>query len=104
MKLLTTLLLSITFLFASVNITMLKGIEKATILKNKDNLILGECKKDNKNRKLISFNWAIKRILRSKANFEILECFLSEILFEDIAILEILESESKKEQIIIYEK
>lgn len=49
-------------------------------------------------RKLISFDWAIKRILRSKANFEILEGFLSELLFEDIIILEILESESNQEQ------
>jgi len=48
-------------------------------------------------RKLISFDWAIKRILRSKANFDILEGFLSELLFEDITILEILESESNKE-------
>ena len=43
-------------------------------------------------RKLISFDWAIKRILRSKANFEILEGFLSELLKEDITILEVLES------------
>ena len=49
-------------------------------------------------RKLISFDWAIKRILRSKVNFEILEGFLSELLFEDIIILEILESESNQEQ------
>jgi len=49
-------------------------------------------------RKLISFDWAIKRILRSKANFEILEGFLSELLKEDIKIIEILESESNKEQ------
>ena len=53
----------------------------------------------SKTRKLISFDWAIKRILRSKANFEILEGFLSELLFEDITILEILESESNQEQI-----
>ena len=52
----------------------------------------------SKNRKLISFDWAIKRILRSKANFEILEGFLSELLFEDIIILEILESESNQNQ------
>lgn len=52
----------------------------------------------SKQRKLISFDWAIKRILRSKANFEILEGFLSELLFEDITILEILESESNQEQ------
>jgi len=55
-------------------------------------------KKMMQNRKLISFDWAIKRILRSKANFEILEGFLSELLFEDITILEILESESNQEQ------
>jgi predicted transposase/invertase (TIGR01784 family) len=48
-------------------------------------------------RKLISFDWAIKRILRSKANFEILEGFLSELLFEDIKIVAILESEGNKE-------
>ena len=51
----------------------------------------------NKKRKLITFDWAMKRLLRSKANFEILEGFLSELLGEDITILEILESESNKE-------
>jgi predicted transposase/invertase (TIGR01784 family) len=50
-----------------------------------------------KPRKLISFDWAIKKILRSKANFEVLEGFLSELLFEEITILEILESESNKD-------
>jgi len=48
-------------------------------------------------RKLITFDWAMKRLLRSKANFEILEGFLSELLGEDILILEILESASNKE-------
>jgi predicted transposase/invertase (TIGR01784 family) len=48
-------------------------------------------------RKLISFDWAMKRLLRSKANFEILEGFLSELTREDITILEVLESESNKE-------
>ncbi|MBC2694982.1 MAG: Rpn family recombination-promoting nuclease/putative transposase [Desulfobacteraceae bacterium] len=48
-------------------------------------------------RKLISFDWAMKRLLRSKANFEILEGFLSELIREDITILEVLESESNKE-------
>ena len=48
-------------------------------------------------RKLISFDWAIKKLLRSKANFDILEGFLSELLFSDITIVEILESESNKE-------
>ena len=48
-------------------------------------------------RKLISFDWAIKKILRSKANFEILEGFLSELLFTDIQILNVIESESDQE-------
>jgi predicted transposase/invertase (TIGR01784 family) len=43
---------------------------------------------------LIRFDWAIKRLLRNKANFVILEGFLSELLKEDIHIVEILESES----------
>ena len=48
-------------------------------------------------RKLISFDWAMKKLLRSKVNFEILEGFLSELLREDVRILEILDSESNKE-------
>ena len=31
-------------------------------------------------RRLISFDWALKRLLRSKAHFNILEGFLSELL------------------------
>ena len=38
-----------------------------------------------------------KKILRSKAHFGILEGFLSELLFTDIQILEVLESESNQE-------
>jgi hypothetical protein len=49
-------------------------------------------------RKLVSFDWAIKRILRSKVNFEVLEGFLSELLYDDIKILEVLESESNQDQ------
>ena len=45
----------------------------------------------------IRFDWAIKKLLRSKANFGILEGFLSELLREDIQIMEILESEGNKE-------
>ncbi|MDO9105275.1 MAG: Rpn family recombination-promoting nuclease/putative transposase [Methylovulum sp.] len=51
----------------------------------------------NKKRKLVTFDWAIKRLLRSKANFGILEGFLSELLKEDIIILDVLESESNKD-------
>jgi len=47
--------------------------------------------------KLIRFDWAMKKLLRSKTNFVILEGFLSELLLEDIKILEILESESNKD-------
>lgn len=48
-------------------------------------------------KKHIRFDWAIKRLLRQKANFVILEGFLSELLKEDIEIIEILDSESNKE-------
>jgi len=48
-------------------------------------------------KKLIRFDWAIKKLLRSKANFDILEGFLSELLYDDIKIKTILESESNKE-------
>ncbi|CAK8712160.1 PD-(D/E)XK nuclease family transposase [Candidatus Electrothrix laxa] len=49
-------------------------------------------------KKHIRFDWAIKRLLRQKANFGILEGFLSELLKEDVVISEILESESNKER------
>ncbi|MGE5340103.1 MAG: PD-(D/E)XK nuclease family transposase, partial [Candidatus Omnitrophota bacterium] len=48
-------------------------------------------------RKLISFDWALKKLLRHKANFGILEGFLSELLRDDIKIRQILESESNRE-------
>ena len=46
---------------------------------------------------LIRFDWAMKRLLRSKANFGILEGFLSELLKRDLKILSVLESESNKD-------
>ncbi len=48
-------------------------------------------------KKLIRFDWAIKRLLRNKANFVVLEGFLSELLFDTIKIEQILESESNQE-------
>lgn len=45
----------------------------------------------------ISFDWAVKRLLRNKANFGILEGFLSELLHQDIRIERILESESNQQ-------
>ena len=49
-------------------------------------------------KQLIRFDWAIKKLLRNKANFDILEGFLSELLKKDLKIKQILESESNKEQ------
>jgi predicted transposase/invertase (TIGR01784 family) len=46
-----------------------------------------------KTRSLISFDWAMKRLLRQKANFEVLEGFLSELLLRKIVIKNIGESE-----------
>jgi len=50
-----------------------------------------------KSKKLIAFDWAIKRLLRNKANFVVLEGFLSELLFDNIKIEQILESESNQD-------
>jgi len=47
--------------------------------------------------KHIRFDWAIKRLLRQKANFDVLEGFLSELLKFDVKIQEILESEGNKQ-------
>jgi len=46
--------------------------------------------------KLVRFDWAIKYLLRNKANFDILEGFLSELLKTPIQIEQVLESESNK--------
>ncbi len=49
-----------------------------------------------KTRTLVSFDWAIKRLLRNKANFGILNGFLSELLKEEIVVQQILESEGNQ--------
>lgn len=48
-------------------------------------------------KKLIRFDWALKKLLRNKANFGILEGFLSELLRFDVTIESILESEDNKQ-------
>lgn len=48
-------------------------------------------------KKLVRFDWAVKKLLRSKANFGILEGFLSELLKKDIKIDSIIESEGNQE-------
>lgn len=44
----------------------------------------------------IRFDWAIKRLLRQKANFGVLEGFLTVFLGEKITIVELLESEGNQ--------
>ena len=48
--------------------------------------------------KYIRFDWAIKRLLRQKANFDVLEGFLTVFIGEPLHIVEILESESNQTQ------
>ena len=48
-------------------------------------------------KKLVRFDWAMKKMLRHKANFDILEGFLSELLGDEVKIKQVLESESNKE-------
>ncbi|WP_300697843.1 Rpn family recombination-promoting nuclease/putative transposase [uncultured Bacteroides sp.] len=45
----------------------------------------------------IRFDWAMKRLLRNKANFGVLEGFLTTLLKEKITIQKLLESESNQE-------
>ena len=47
--------------------------------------------------KYIRFDWAIKRLLRQKANFDVLEGFLTVFLGEKITIVDILESEGNQQ-------
>lgn len=47
----------------------------------------------------IRFDWASKKILRSKANYGILEGFLSELFQEDVKIKTLLSEESNKDKL-----
>ena len=47
--------------------------------------------------KYVRFDWAIKRLLRQKANFDVLEGFLTVFLGEKITIVDILESEGNQQ-------
>jgi predicted transposase/invertase (TIGR01784 family) len=47
-------------------------------------------------RVLISFDYALKRLLRDKANYDVLEGFLSELFGYDVKVKNIIESESNK--------
>ena len=45
----------------------------------------------------IRFDWAIKRLLRNKANFGVLEGLLTVLLGRKIRIIDILESEGNQQ-------
>ena len=49
-------------------------------------------------REYIRFDWAIKRILRDKANKDVLEGLIQVLIKEPVTITEILESESNKDR------
>jgi predicted transposase/invertase (TIGR01784 family) len=53
--------------------------------------------KQNGTRAVLSFDYAMKKLLRQKSNFKILEGLLSELLGKDIVINRILESESNQD-------
>ena len=48
------------------------------------------------NNKYIRFDWAVKRMLRDKANCAVLEGLITVLLGEKITISEILESEGNQ--------
>lgn len=53
---------------------------------------------DKEDSRLIRFDWAMKRLLRDKANFNVLEGFLTSLLGEEIFIVELLESEGNADR------
>lgn len=80
--------------YAYQRINRIFGIAKSSLGDKafKNRTIMGDNLKD----KYIRFDWAIKRLLRQKANFDVLEGFLTVFLKEKITILEILESEGNQ--------
>jgi predicted transposase/invertase (TIGR01784 family) len=52
--------------------------------------------KTEKDRNLIRFDWALKRLLRNKADYVVLEGFLSVLLGENVKITHIMESEGNQ--------
>ena len=49
-------------------------------------------------RTIISFDYAIKYLLRDKANFDILSGFLTELLKRQVSVQEILESQANTDR------
>ena len=52
----------------------------------------------DKRRTYISFDWALKRLLRDKANFDVLEGFLTTLLNTSVKIHKLLESEGNADR------
>ena len=52
------------------------------------------------NEKYIRFDWAVKRMLRDKANFAVLEGLITVLTGEQVKIVEILESEGNQESAV----
>jgi predicted transposase/invertase (TIGR01784 family) len=65
------------------------------VFPNHTRIFVTNCSKMAK--KLVRFDWAMKKMLRHKANFDILEGFLSELLGEEVKIKQVLDGESNKE-------
>jgi hypothetical protein len=61
------------------------------------NFIIQENPVSMAKRTLINFDWAVKRLLRKKASFGILNGFFSELLQQDVAVVHMLESEGNQE-------
>ena len=73
------------------NALELQGILFAFVLINILNM------NNSNNNQIIRFDWAMKRLLRNKANFSVLEGLLTTLLGEKIVIQKLLESESNQE-------
>ena len=66
-------------------------------MKELDQKAMAENERQELQDRYVRFDWAIKRLLRQKANFGVLNGFLTVMLREEVNILEILESESNQE-------
>ena len=53
---------------------------------------------EKKRQQYIRFDWAMKRLLRNKADFGVLEGLLTTLLNEKITIRRLLESESNQDE------
>ena len=66
-------------------------------MKELDQKAMAENERQELQDRYVRFDWAIKRLVRQKANFGVLNGFLTVMLREEVNILEILESESNQE-------